>query len=118
MPGRKYLLLSIACFWVFGLVVLVANNFYWSAAPSQPAGEYILFHRVAPAALGHVLWVAMYPLVVGTPLAGSWFAYRFVRAWRAGRKAGVCRVCGYDLRASPDRCPECGTPNEISGRRG
>jgi len=50
----------------------------------------------------------MWPLAVALALLPD---YRlFEKNWRTHRVAvGLCPSCGYDLRATPDRCPECGT---------
>lgn len=51
----------------------------------------------------YVLWWACLPAVL---IAGR--EVFFLRRRRAAARAGRCASCGYDLRATPDRCPECG----------
>ena len=81
----------------------------------------------------HRGWIRFVPMHTGPPdfppapyaelRVPYWFlllvfaAYPFGRAWlalrrrreRLRRARGACLCCGYDLRASTGRCPECGT---------
>jgi hypothetical protein len=66
---------------------------------------------------GRRLWIVYFPfwlllfLYSPLPLLSS---FRFFRQQRR-RRLGCCLICGYDLRASKDNCPECGSPIPVSG---
>ena len=59
------------------------------------------------------LWIPTAAFVVFLPIV-----YLPGRRRRKRKKLGLCLKCGYDLRASKGRCPECGTTMQKSGALG
>ncbi len=82
----------------------------WSATRAEfhpIQGEGQLVHLVIP------YWLFAVP-------AAIWPVRRILKRLRRMPKKEaplVCLECGYDLRASKDRCPECGTPIGQGGKR-
>ena len=63
---------------------------------------------VADALVGHRVWIPYWLLLAATAVLP--FARVVARLRRSKRASlNLCPTCGYDLRATPDRCPECGT---------
>jgi hypothetical protein len=48
--------------------------------------------------------------VLAAVLPAAWLLQAQWERLRQRKEQGLCRVCGYDLRATPGRCPECGSP--------
>jgi hypothetical protein len=74
------------------------GNGWIGSRPLDRVGEYFIGSGT--------LYVPLWLLAVTFFLCGVWL----YRKRRNATSRGRCVTCGYDLRASPDRCPECGTP--------
>jgi hypothetical protein len=107
------------------------GSFYWSP-PTTRASDGRLW-SVTPYSGEQpqiAVWSITFPhgllaAIVGIPLlipsALRW-RQSYIRRRRTAR--GCCACCGYDLRASPGRCPECGvaigreTGMKLTGKHG
>ena len=91
-------------------------GFGWEDDPNAvpPSGSVILLSKVTVFPWLDPTWRVSVPM---------WFLLLFfavgpaIRVWLEIRRRrlygpGHCSVCGYDLRATPWRCPECGTVPE------
>jgi hypothetical protein len=87
--------------WHFGHVWQTYSRFHMTFAASRAS---------APPGFttNHRLIVIPYwsPALLFSILPALW-TWRFIK-YGHRRKAGHCPKCNYDLRATPDRCPECG----------
>ena len=70
-----------------------------------PGGGGIARCSVVSSGFGVPLWFLLVLTAALPSVAVVWN----LRQRRRAARFGLCAACGYDLRASPDRCPECGT---------
>jgi hypothetical protein len=99
----------------------VVSNPYYPSHPTESDHDFVVGYlavgRLAAPLAGHpvgtiVLWslkLQYWFLCLLFATTPAWAAISIIRKCRKPG-VGLCAVCGYDLRATPDRCPECGSP--------
>lgn len=75
--------------------------------PDAPARTTLGFRYATSSYATSVRIPDWCPVAIAALLPATYLLRRVVR--RRRRFAGQCFACGYDLRATPERCPECGT---------
>ena len=86
----------------------------WLVREISGLDEYYDFHEKWPRHdYGYCIWIIpqFVPIVLLAALIGVAVLVGFIGHLRRARRIRreLCPTCGYDLRATTDRCPECGT---------
>jgi hypothetical protein len=90
---------------------VVAHDVSMAAADGSPYWNHLGSFVWMPTSSSVEIFVPYWQIVLVT---GILPATRVQNVWRWRRQKnrrskGLCLACGYDLRATPQRCPECGT---------
>jgi hypothetical protein len=80
----------------------------WERGCDRGPTEVVEARRWATLEFPH--WLLL-PMIAATLLLPAAMGRNQFRRWlrRKLSAAGLCADCAYDLRATADRCPECGT---------
>ena len=76
--------------------------------------RYWWIHKTQFGAGGPSFWIPLWiPALLFASILSISYCVPFHRR-RKRKKLGLCLKCGYDLRGSKERCPECGTEFETT----
>jgi hypothetical protein len=79
----------------FAFLGLTVTRGYWGMVPDSDRTAYRCDIAIP------LYWL----LLLAVPLPALHLLFRL---WRADAGRHLCPRCGYDLRGTPERCPECG----------